>query len=145
MTLSPSLSSPILAGNRIKTLKFTNDSVVLDRHEIATANDTTGMGNTNTDDKKPNEANSNPDEANSNPDEANSNPEEANNNLNEANSNPDENTKDKDNKTNISEHNADDDTLMQLTYLDIQDNPVNSLEGFRAINKDLQYLDVRYQ
>ena len=111
----------------------------MDGHEIATANDVqTGMGNTiitNTDDNKPNEANSNPDEANSNPDKANSNPDEAN-------SNPDENTKDK--KESTIEHKTDD-TLMQLTYLDIQDNPVNSLEGFRAINKDLQYLDVRYQ
>ena len=117
-----------------------NDSVVLDRHETATANDTqTGMGNTiitNTDDNNPNEANSNPDEANNNPNEANNNPDEGN-------SNPDENTKDKKDKT--IEHKTDDDSLMQLTYLDIQDNPVNSLEGFRAINKDLQYLDVRYQ
>jgi hypothetical protein len=38
----------------------------------------------------------------------------------------------------------DDDAIMHLVYLDIQDNPVNSLEGFRAINKYLQYLDIRY-
>lgn len=51
--------------------------------------------------------------------------------------------------TNVSESKTDDgkkeDSIMHLTFLDIQDNPVNSLEGFRAMNKDLHYLDVRYQ
>ena len=114
---------------------------------MATADDTqASMSNTiitSSDESNPNDTNSNPNDASNNPNDANNNIDEANVNPNEANNGPNENTKDK--KDNLSEHNTDDDTLMQLTYLDIQDNPVNSLEGFRAINKDLQYLDVRYQ
>lgn len=59
-------------------------------------------------------------------------------------SNTDKASSEHEDKTdNSSEHHAED-VIMQLISLDIQDNPVNSLEGFRAINKHLQYLDIRY-